>query len=178
VFGLPLVARYIRTPAVLLTLFYGLALFGWVSLPRGRERIAWALAALACAGLFAYFVPRNAEMLDGLRLRSTREGRFYTGLKRAGEAPAVRAAFAACAPLSTSDHRPIPYIRWWLDGDPGSVGTVENGASPLGRLLLVPRRTPLTMRFYQENFPTYAPPPSYRRLYQNRNWRVYAAPGC
>jgi hypothetical protein len=178
VFGLPLVARYIRTPAVMLTLFYGLALFGWMSLPRGRERIAWALAALACAGLFAYFLPKNATMLDGLRLRSSREGRFYTGLRRAGESPAVRAAFASCAPLSTSDHRPIPYIRWWLDGDPGSVGTVENGASPLGRLLLVPRRTRLTMRFYQQNFPRYAPPPSYRRLYQNSNWRVYAAPGC
>jgi hypothetical protein len=178
VFGLPLVARYIRTPAVLLTLFYGLALFGWMRLPRGRERVGWALAALACAGLFIYFAPKNATMLDGLRLRSTREGRFYTGLKRAGEAPAVRAAFAACAPLSASDHRPIPYIRWWLDGDPGSVNTVENGASPLGRLLLRPRRTRLTQRFYQENFPTYAPPPTYRRIYQNRNWQVYAAPGC
>jgi hypothetical protein len=178
VFGLPLVARYIRTPAVMLTLFYGLALFGWMALPRGRERIAWALAALACAGLFAYFLPKNATMLDGLRLRSAREGRFYTGLRRAGESPAVRAAFASCAPLSTSDHRPIPYIRWWLDGDPGSVGTVENGASPLGKLLLVPRRTRLTVRFYQQNFPRYAAPPSYRRIYQNQNWRVYAAPGC
>src|SRR5205823_5222684 len=45
IFGLPLIARYIRTPAVLLTLFYGLALFGWLSLPRGRERIAWAAGA-------------------------------------------------------------------------------------------------------------------------------------
>jgi hypothetical protein len=178
VFGLPLVARYIRTPAVLLCLFYGLALFGWLALPRGRERIGWALAALACAGLFAYFAPKNATMLDGLRLRSTREGRFYEGLRRAGESSKVRAAFASCAPLSASDHRPIPYIRWWLDGDPGSVNTVEKGASPLGKLLLVPRPTVLTHRFYQENFPTFAPPPSYRRLYQNRNWRVYAAPGC
>src|SRR5206468_10271565 len=81
VFGLPLVARYIRTPAVLLTLFYGLALFGWMRLPRGRERIAWGCAALLCVGLFAYFLPKNATMLDGLRLRSSREGRFYTGLR-------------------------------------------------------------------------------------------------
>ncbi|MEA2441671.1 MAG: hypothetical protein QOH76_3095 [Thermoleophilaceae bacterium] len=178
IFGLPLVARYIRTPAVLLTLFYGLALFGWLSLPRGRERMAWGLAALLVFGLFAYFAPKNVKMLDGLRLRSSREGRFYEGLRRAGEAPAVRAAFARCAPLTATDHRPIPYIRWWLDGDPGSVGTVENGASPLGRLLLTPRRTRLTSRFYQENFPRYTPPRSYRVLYQNRNWRVYAAAGC
>src|SRR3954471_13194021 len=178
VFGLPLVARYIRTPAVLLCLFYGLALFGWLGLPRGRERVGWALAALACLGLFVYFAPKNATMLDGLRLRSTREGRFYEGLRRTGESPKVRAAFAACAPLSASDHRPIPYVRWWLDGEPGSVNTVENGASPLGKLLLVPRPTVLTHRFYQENFPRYAPPPTYRRIYKNHNWAVYAAPGC
>ena len=90
----------------------------------------------------------------------------------------MRDAFSRCAPLSTSDHRPIPYIRWWLDGDPKSVGTVENGASPLGRLLLVPRRTKLANRFYQENFPTYRPPATYRSLYRNRTWQVYAAPGC
>ena len=40
------------------------------------------------------------------------------------------------------------------------MGTVENNASPLGKLLLVPRRTKLATRFYQENFPTYAPPPT------------------
>src|SRR5439155_169702 len=82
------------------------------------------------------------------------------------------------AALTATDHRPIPYIRWWLDGDPGSVGTVENGSSPLGRLLLTPRRTRLTTRFYQENFPRYKRPSSYRILYQNHNWRVYAAAGC
>src|SRR4051795_2824452 len=178
VFGLPLVARYIRTPAVLLCLFYGLALFGWLSLPRGRERIAWGAAALVVLGLFAYFAPKNVKMLDGLRLRSEREGRVYRDLRRAGEAPVVRAAFARCAPLTATDHRPIPYLRWWLDGNPGSVGTIENGSMPRGRLVLTPRRVRLTQRFYQENFPRYTRPPGYRILYQNHTWRVYAAPGC
>src|SRR3954464_15967231 len=144
IFGLPLIARYIRTPAVLLTLFYGLALFGWLSLPRGRERGAWGGAALVVLGLFAYFAPKNVKMLDGLRLRSEREGRFYRDLRRAGEAPAVRGGFARCAPLTATDHRPIPYIRWWLDGYPGSVGMIENGSSPRGRLVLSHRATRLT----------------------------------
>jgi hypothetical protein len=178
IFGLPLIARYIRTPAVLLTLFFGLALFGWMSLERGRERTGWMVAALVTLGVFLAFLPSNLTMLDGLRLRSEREGGFYRDLRAVGESPRVRAAFARCAPLSASDHRPIPYIRWWLDGNPKSVGTVENGASPLGKLLLVPRRTRLATRFYQENFPTYRPPPTYRSLYRNRTWQVYAAPGC
>jgi hypothetical protein len=178
IFGLPLIARYIRTPAVLLTLFFGLALFGWMKLPKGRERTGWIVAAVITLGVFVAFLPSNLTMLDGLRLRSTREGSFYRQLRAAGEAPAVRAAFARCKPLSTSDHRPIPYIRWWLDGDPHSVGTVENGTSPLGKLLLVPRRSPVATHFYGKNFPRYKPPASYRVLYQNRTWRVLAAPDC
>jgi hypothetical protein len=178
IFGLPLIARYIRTPAILLTLFFGLALFGWMALPRGRERTGWIVAAVIVAGVFAAFLPTNLSMLDALRTRSEREGGFYHDLRAVGQSGTVRAAFARCAPLTTSDHRPIPYLRYWLDGDPGSIGTVEDGASPLGRLLLVPRRTRLANRFYQENFPTYAPPPSYRKLYENRTWRVWAAPSC
>jgi len=178
IFGLPLIARYIRTPAVLLTLFFGVALFGWTWLERGRERTAWMAAAFVTLGVFLAFLPSNLSMLDGLRQRSEREGAFYQDLRRVGESPRVRTAFARCAPLSTSDHRPIPYIRWWLDGDPGSVGTVEQGASPLGKLLLVPRHSRVANRFYQENFPRYAPPASYRQLYANRTWAVFAAPGC
>ncbi|MEA2436600.1 MAG: hypothetical protein QOF65_1156, partial [Thermoleophilaceae bacterium] len=47
-----------------------------------------------------------------------------------------------------------------------------------GRLVLTPRRTKLTSRFYQENFPRFTPPAGYRILYENHNWRVYAASGC
>ena len=80
--------------------------------------------------------------------------------------------------MTATDHRPIPYIRWWLDGNPGSVGTLENGSMPRGRLVLTPRRTRLTQRFYQENFPLYTRPAGDRILYENHNWRVYAAAGC
>jgi hypothetical protein len=178
IFGLPLIGRYIRTPSILLTLFFGLALFGWMQLPKGRERSLWLAGAAVTGGVFLAFVPSNLSMLEGLHTRSVREGAFYRDLRRVGLAPRVRAAFARCAPLTASDHRPIPYVRYWLDGDPGSVGTVEDGASPLGKLLLVPRWSRTARRFYHANFPRYAPPPSYRRLYQNPTWRVYAAPSC
>src|SRR3712207_4497031 len=136
-FGLPLIARYIRTPAVLLTLFFGLALFGWMLLDRReheRERRVWLALAVVCGCVFLAFLPQNVTMLDGLRLRSEREGGFYRDLRAAGESARVRAAFERCPSLTASDHRPMPYIRWWLGGDPGSVGTTENGASPVGRL--------------------------------------------
>jgi hypothetical protein len=177
-FGLPLIGRYIRTPAVLLSLFYGLAVFGWLLLPAGRERRWWLAAGVFAVALSIAFLPRQVRMLDGMEQRLQREGKLYADLRLVGQSPEVRQAFGACEPISVADHRPIPYLRWWLDGPPGSVGTVEKGASPLGGLLLVPRRTALPKSFYKQNLPTVEPPPNYLTLYENRSWRVYSAPRC
>jgi hypothetical protein len=177
-FGLPLIGRYVRTPGVLLALFYGLAAFGWLMLPRGRSRRVWCVAGMVALAASAAWLPRHVTMLRALDARVERDGRFYGDLQRVGESPAVRRAFAACGPLSVADHRPIPYVRFWLDGPPGSAGTPESGASPLGRLLLVPRPAPHVRRFYRENFPRVGRPAGYTSIYANGSWRVYAAPGC
>jgi hypothetical protein len=178
IFGLPLIARYIRTPSILLTVFFGLALVGWMSLPKGRERTAWTAAAVVTGGLFLAFLPSNLSMLYDLHTRSNREGAFWGGVRDVGEAAPVRRAFAACAPITSVDNRPIPYLRYWIDGDPGEVGTIDKNADPLGKLVLAPRHSFPTNRFYTDHFPEYTPPPGYRVLYQNRTWRVYAAAGC
>jgi hypothetical protein len=178
VFGLPLIGRYLRTPSVLLALFYGLAVFGWRMLPPGRDRTRWLAIGMFALALSAAFVPKQVTMLRGLDRRTAQDSKFYTDLRAVGRSPVVRAAFARCAPFSTADHRPIPYLRWWLDGRPGSVGTIEKHASRMGRLLLVPRPTYYAKRFYKSAFPHVTPPMLYRVLYRNRSWRVYAAPGC
>ncbi|HEV2812034.1 MAG TPA: hypothetical protein VGW10_02180 [Solirubrobacteraceae bacterium] len=181
IFGLPLIGRYVRTPAVLLALFYGLAVFGWMLLPRGsRERRVWmAVGALAALASIVFVPVKQANMLRGLDRRFEQDGRLYADLREAGKAPVVRAAFDACGRLSTAEHRPIPYIRYWLDGDPGSVGTIRNRTSPLSSLLLVPRDVRNVRRFYRENFPRRAArrPPGWSTLYANRSWKIYAAPG-
>jgi hypothetical protein len=60
------------------------------------------------------------------------------------------------------------------------VGTIENRLSPLGRLLVVPRRSRVATSFYGRAFPrrTAQRPPGWRTLYQDRSYRLYAAPGC
>jgi hypothetical protein len=179
VFGLPLIGRYLRTPSVLIAVFYGLAVFGWMLLrPGSRERRIWMWVGVVAGLASVVWLPWHVTMLDGLRTRSSREGGLYRDLRSLGEAPAVHAAFARCGPLSASDHRPIPYVRWWLDGDPGSVGTIEKGMTPLGKLLLTPRPTKLPKRFYQENLPRVKRPAGWTTVYFNRSWTLWAAPGC
>jgi hypothetical protein len=179
-FGQPILARFIRTPSMLLAVFFGAALFGWLMIgpERGRERWVWGGAALVVAVVALVFLPSTARQLDDLRVRADREEKLYGDLRKVGEAPVVRRAFRACGPLSVADHRPIPFIRWWIDGDPGSVGTPYLGSTPLGKLLLAPRHTPLPSRFYSGRFPKATAPAGWRTVFRNRSWQVSAAPSC
>ncbi len=179
IFGLPLIGRYVRTPAILLALFYGLAVVGWRLLPEGTERRRWKWAGGLALAFSIVWLPWHFNMLDDLHRRTHQNGDFYSDLRAAARAPAVRTAFAECGRrVSATDHRPIPYLRYWLHGDPGSVGTIEKRASPLADVLVAPRRTRLARRFYRENFPRAKPPAGWRTIYENRTWRVSAAPGC
>jgi len=180
-FGLPLIRRYVETPAVLLTVFYGLAVAGWTMLPASRSRRAWQVIGALILGLSLAYIPWHAAELRGVDQRLRLDGTMYRDLQRTAEAPAVRAAFARCAPLTTGDHRPIPFIRYWLGGEPGSVGTVAGGQSEMSRLLLLPRRNWSTRRIYNlrvGTLPLVRPPAGFQRIYRNRSWRVFAAPGC
>jgi hypothetical protein len=178
-FGLPLIRRYVETPAVLLTLFYGLAVCGWTLLPPGRARTRWlALGGLAAA-LSVVYLPWHANKLDNVTRRINVDTRMYTKLQRIAESPRMRAAFARCPSLTAADHRPIPFVRFWLDAPPGTVHTVESGASAMGDLLLIPRRTRATKRVYSlKTYLSVSPPAGYQQILRNPAWRVFAAPGC
>jgi len=179
-FGLPLIRRYVDTPAVLLTLFYGLAVCGWLLLPRGsRARRGWLAAGALAGALSVAYVPWHARELSAIEANFDQDGAMYADLRVAAEAAPVREAFAACAPLSAGDHRPVPFLRHWLGGPPGSVTTPEGGAAPLGRVLVLPRRGFTTSRIYtRREFPRVRPPAGWEPVYANESWRVWAAPGC
>ena len=178
-FGLPLIGRYVRTPAVLLALFYGLAVFGWRMLPPGDERRRWVVAGVLAAALSVAFLPWHVKMLSAPRRPARLPGRLLPRPAR-GRPRARRPRGARrCGPIATADQRPIPHLRWWLEGDPGTVAPVADRAARARlALLLLPRRTRRMRRFYRENFPTATRPAGSRLLYRNASWRVFAAPGC
>jgi len=148
-------------------------------LPPGDERRRWLVAGVLAAALSVAFLPWHVKMLSGLDERLVYQGAYYRDLREVGRAPAVRDALAECGPIATADHRPIPHLRWWLEGDPGIVAPVADRAAVRGsQLLLLPRRTRQMRRFYRENFPTTTRPAGSRLLYRNASWRVFAAPGC
>jgi hypothetical protein len=178
-FGLPLIGRYMRTASVFLSLFYGLAVCGWLLVRRTRARRRWRWIGIATAALSFAFLPWHLGMLQDLERRLDRDGMMYSELREVARAPVVRRAVATCGGrISAADHRPLPHLRYWLGTAPGSVGTVAGGESPLRDVLLLPRRVPLMRRFYQENFPRLRAPAGWREIHRNEAWRVVAAPDC
>ncbi|MFL5844395.1 MAG: hypothetical protein ACJ762_06845 [Solirubrobacteraceae bacterium] len=178
IFGLPLIGRYMRTPSMLLAVFYGAACLGWLSLAPSTARTRWAVLGVVCLALSLVYIPPTAERLDGLKGRRDREVRFYDSLRSLAESAPVKVAFARCPSATASDHRPVPYLRWWLDGDPGSVSTIEDHASPPRALFVTPRPSHLQRVSYGSERPSPKLPPGYALLAANRHWKVGITRAC
>jgi hypothetical protein len=179
IFGLPLIRRYVEAPAVLLSLFYGLAVVGWTLLPRGSgRRRHWVITGAVAALLSVAYLPWHVDLLKTVDRRLDSDGAMYADLQTAMRAPMVKAAFSRCGHLTAGDHRPMPFARFWIGGPPKTVGTAEGGR-PVRDMLLLPRRGPTTRRIYHaRTFPKVQPPAGWPSIYANRSWRVYAAPRC
>lgn len=178
IFGLPLIGRYLRTPSALLVIFYGAACLWWLTWPRSPERTRWAVVGGVCLALSLAYLPSSIEQHESLQDRRDREAALFASLRDLAEAPRVQAAFERCPQLTATDHRPVPHLRWWLDGDPGTVRTTEDGSAPPGRILVVPRPGQVPASWAELVVRPYAPPAGYVRIHRNRAWRAFAAREC
>jgi hypothetical protein len=179
VFGLPLIGRYVRTPSVLLALFYGLAVCGWLLLEPGRARQAWKWIGIGTAALSLAFLPWHLRMLGDMRDNLDERARGYEQLRAIARAPGVEATVDRCGGrVTAAEHRTMPHLRWWLDLPPFALSTVEAGASPMQRVLVTPRDNRAMRRFYRADFPSATPPPGFDRVARNAGWRVDADAAC
>lgn len=178
VVGLPLIPRYLLTLAVLLTLFYGLAAFGWRTLPPGRERERWRILGVATLAASAVFLPWHARVYRAMSRDVANNRKLIADIRLVAEDPTVRSRFAACGSFSSIGNRPVPDLRYALDGAPGSIHTVAGPVTAVDPLLLVPRPTKRMFPYYANVLSATKAPPGYRQLYANDSWRVYAARAC
>ena len=179
IFGLPLIGRYVRTAAVLLTPFYGLAVCGWLLLEPGRARRIWMWVGIAAAAFSVAFLPWHFEMLRDQRDNLQERALGYERLQAVAQAPGVARAVAQCGDrVSAAEHRVMPHLRWWMDTPPFSLSTVEAGASPMQDVFVGPRDNRAMRRFYRTEFPRTEPPADFSVVARNAAWRVAAAPPC
>ena len=125
------------------------------------------------------YLPLHVNLLGDLERRYATDGPVYADLRETRPQPRPCAPpLERCGPIVTADHRPVPYLRWWLDADPGrcAPGGLRGRPGP-------PRAAPasharLVRFFYRENFPRVQPPAGDQRVLRNRSWRAAAGAGA
>ncbi len=173
-FGLPVLDRYLLVPAIVVSVFGGVALGGWRCLPRhAPTRRIWAgLAALGLVGL-------ALSAWHGVRLVSDRSamlqarGRVQDDLVRILESEPVRRSLARCPSLTLPDYRGKPTALLAT----GRSASLSIGATRRRGVVL----TYASKGAYQAfGIPTSrfgAPPRTGGVVAQNRSWRAVARCG-
>lgn len=185
--GLPLIARYVLTPTVLLAIVYAVGCLGWMDLPEGsKERRLWQRVGLASLALSVLFIPFNANLIGDVRGKITNSRTIQTDLKDVADSSVVRDYYDRCGRISTYNHPEVPPLRFYLGGPPGSVsaivsrgsrGDVKNPKHPLAETLLMPIDESVERRFYQ-GVPPLVAPAGYTEVYRSTYWRLVASPRC
>jgi hypothetical protein len=169
--GLPLLIRYLLLPAEMLVLFAaGLAL-GWTALARGdRQRRWWLGAGVVASAVLVATTPGHGGRLGDLRALSDPRIAAYDDLRALAASPAMRAAVAACGPLSVPDARPRPLLAAWLERDPSSLPLQRAGSL---RGLVLAYATAEAERAFRLGDPPLEPgrlPPGTRTVTRNGSW--------
>ena len=181
--GLPLIARYVLTPTVLLAVIYAAGCAGWISLPTDfprREMWKWVGAfSLALSILFIpFFIPILTDNARKIHNYQSIQG----NLRAIAQSPTVIRYNRLCGRISTTDHRPVPALRYELGGAPGSVQTIGDPETPMAALALFPASNDIIHRFYSEKLPKPTPAdyghPEFVPVYSTWAWKIYATPAC
>lgn len=176
--GLPLIARYVLTPTVLLSIVYAAGVFGWRDLPEGdRARVHWQWIGAFSLALSIVFIPRHIVLIHEQAQKIENYGSIQRDLRRVANSPTVEKFYARCGRISTNNHRPVPAFRYEIGGPPGSVMTKEDQKHQLAETILYPLNRAVASKYYNK-VPSLAPPPKYTTVYASRYWRLYASPRC
>jgi hypothetical protein len=182
--GLPLIARYVLTPTILLSVIYAAGVFGWRSLPEDFERRdMWKWVGVFSLALSIVFIPWHVSIAKDTKRKIHNYQSIQGNLRDIAQAPTVQKFYAKCGRISTTDHRPVPAFRYELGGPPGSIQTTSDPEHPLANLALYPASEDIVKRFYSEKLPNLTPPEHpggkpFTVVYSSWAWKLYASPEC
>ncbi len=119
---LPLLWRYMVLPGAVLILFTAVLVFGWAALERGRVRTAWMVASLVPLAVLVASLPGDVEQLREEHRESAASHAAQRDLEELVTSPAGRRALGACPPVRVHDFRVRPFVWYWADIPPESIG--------------------------------------------------------
>lgn len=181
--GLPLIARYVLTPAVLLAVIYAAGVFGWRSLAADfPRRETWKWVGIASLALSIVFIPWFIPILKDNARKINNYQSIQADLRAVAQSPVLQKYNRLCGRISTTDHRPVPAFRFEIAGAPGSVQTRGNLETPMAALALLPASQDIIDRFYSQKKPKLTPSEygfaGYEPVLSTWAWKVYASAEC
>jgi hypothetical protein len=182
--GLPLIARYVLTPTVMLAVIYAAGVFGWRSLaPDFPRRELWKWVGAFSLALSILYIPWMVPLAKDNARKIDNYQTIQADLRDVAQSPTVQKYNRLCGRISTTDHRPVPAFRYELGGPPGSVQTTGNPQTPLAALALFPASQDIVNRFYSQKKPDLTPPSNargetYEVVFETSAWKLYASPDC
>lgn len=171
--GLPVLARYLLVPSVVLALFCAVACLGWTALERAdRVRRPWMVAGAILAGIVAISMVGTVREIDRTSTFIDARRAVQADLKAVTESAPVGRAIERCARVSVPNYQPLPLLAYWLERSPKRFDLYPAGERR-EQLVIgyarpdVARVLSLTLR------PSIAPggvPPGSRALFANSSW--------
>jgi hypothetical protein len=169
--GLPIITRYLLLTGVVLAIFAGAGVFGWLDLLQGAQRTWWArFGALALVGLLV-FVPSQARRIESLGNALARQEAIQ------GRLGDIVQYGLPCDPLAVPNRRPIPLLALWLDRDPATIINAQTAQPERGNYLIprtaqVARDYILDRRDRDRSVPR--APADFRLVRGNRDWLLFS----
>ncbi|MGH2906410.1 MAG: ArnT family glycosyltransferase [Solirubrobacterales bacterium] len=181
--GLPLIARYVLTPTVLLAIVYAAGVFGWLDLgPSDPQRAMWKWIGIGSLMLSVIYIPWHVREVNLMQEKIHNYQSIQANLRTFADSPQFQRFYRVCGRVSTTDHRPVPAFRYELGGPPGVVQSTGDTAHPLANLALYPASRLIAQKFYSA-IPDLSAPhqpgePGYASVYRTWAWQLYASPAC
>jgi hypothetical protein len=181
---LPILARFALEPAALLTVFFGVAAFGWRRLPEGAVRRAGAVLGLgaAVAVLGGTAVVQAGDVAD-LSREAELQGRLLDDFQALSDKPRARELLRRCPRIYLPHHRAKAFFAFELGrrlkvfrfgSSQAGLTPLQGAERPVGGLILNPADG--AARSYLKRRVVLVPRGS-RLVAANRSWDLYVTPG-
>jgi hypothetical protein len=119
--GLAVITRYAMLAAVILAIFCGAGVFGWMNLPEDHRARPWWLGSAALVVLaFAIFTSGQVDRLVNLEDSIAVQEQIRDDLKEIADSGEID---PGCEPIAVPNHRPVPLLALWLDRRPSDIVT-------------------------------------------------------
>jgi hypothetical protein len=172
--GLPLLARYLLLPALMLAVFAGAALAGWRTLEKTDPgRRPWIAGAALFAVWFVALIPHQANELTGTVDFARERTAVQADLRSVLNEPAVQRAAASCPTIWVPDHRPRAVVATILSRRPADVRLAGGDRPRDGLYLNYTNRAAASAYAVRTGAPALWPgqlPPGARKVASGRSW--------